>query len=119
MSPFTKKGQPLEETGPFTRAPVDTLVEEDAVQAAKQALQTARVQAIMAPFSQHWRWFFEGPWVVLEPPYGSIAGETMQYIHQHVDTQTVEAVFRWTPSPGVYLRFRLLSPSTHSTQKGA
>jgi hypothetical protein len=85
----------------------------------QQALQTSQVQAIMTPFSQHWRWFFDGPWIVLEPPCGFIAGETMQYIHQHAHTHTVEAVFRLTPNPGVYLRFRLHSPSPTKPQKGA
>lgn len=66
-----------------------------------------RVCAIMAPFSQPWRWFCDDSWIVLEPPLRFIAAETMQYVHQHADVHTVEAIFRATPSLGVYLRFRL------------
>jgi len=50
----------------------------------------------------------------------------MQYVHQHADAHTVEAVFLATPSPGVYLRFRLrdlppevsvIPPSTRTARK--
>ena len=67
----------------------------------------ARVLAIMSPFARPWRWFSEGRWIVLEPPQGAIDAKTLWYVHQHADTHTVEAVFRATPSPGVYLRFCL------------
>lgn len=66
-----------------------------------------RVQAILSAFVRPWRWFYEGSWIVLEPPYGLIDAATMRHVHQHPDTHTVEAVFRSTPSPGVYLRFHL------------
>jgi hypothetical protein len=66
-----------------------------------------RVQSITAPFAQRWRWFCDGAWVVLEPPQGFIAAETMHHVSQHPDVHTVEGVFRATPSPGIYLRFRL------------
>lgn len=80
-----------------------------------------RVQSIMAPFAQPWRWFCDGAWIVLEPPQGLVAAETVQYLHQHADTHTVEVVFRATPHPGVYLRFQLhsnpLSPNPRSAKK--
>ncbi len=66
-----------------------------------------RVHAIMTPFAQPWRWFCEGLWIVLEPPQGLIAAETMLYVHKHAEVHSVEAVFRATPHPGVYLRFCL------------
>ena len=66
-----------------------------------------RVRAILTQFSQHWRWFSDDSWIVLEPPYGLITAETMHHVHQHADVTTVEAVFREMPYPGVYLRFRL------------
>ena len=66
-----------------------------------------RVSTIMTGFAERWRWFADGPWIVLEPPRGLVAAETMQHVHRHADVHTVEAVFRATPSPGVYLRFRL------------
>lgn len=66
-----------------------------------------RVQTIMKPFAQPWRWFREGAWIVLEPPNWIIDAKTMHYVHQRPEVHTVEAVFRSTPSPGEYLRFRL------------
>jgi len=66
-----------------------------------------RVRSIMAPFAKPWRWFCDGDWIVLEPPQGLIAAETMHHVHQCTDVHTVEAVFRATPNPGIYLRFRL------------
>lgn len=70
-----------------------------------------RVHAIMAAFVRPWRWFcdnaWDGTWIVLEPPQGLIDATTMHYVHQCADTYSVEAVFRATPHPGVYLRFRL------------
>ena len=66
-----------------------------------------RVRAIMTPFAKPWRWFCDGAWIVLEPPQGLIAAETMHHVHQCADVHTVEAMFRATPNPGVYLRFRL------------
>ena len=65
------------------------------------------VSAIMEAFATRWRWFCDGTWIVLEPPQGLIAAETMHHVHQSADVHTVEAVFRTTPHPGVYLRFRL------------
>lgn len=79
----------------------------DVVAQRRAARVETRVKALMAPFAQPWRWFSVGAWIVMEPPQGLIAAETMQYVHQHADAHTVEAVFRATPSPGVYLRFRL------------
>jgi hypothetical protein len=87
-----------------------------------------RVQSIMEPFARPWRWFCDGTWIVLEPPQGLIAAETMQYVFQHSDVQyvfqhsdvhTVEAVFRATPHPGIYLRFHLkdLSLKPRTAQK--
>jgi hypothetical protein len=71
-----------------------------------------RVKAIMAPFAKPWRWFCEpyvggGHWIVLEPPFGLIDEKTMHYVSQRADVHTVEAVFRSTPKPGIYLRFCL------------
>ena len=83
-----------------------------------------RVQSIMVAFSRPWRWFVDGDWIVLEAPYGFIAAETMQHINQSADVHTVEAVFRNTPHPGIYLRFRLRdlptapNPTTDITQEG-
>ena len=68
-----------------------------------------RIQSIMEPFARPWRWFCDGASIVLEPPQGLVAAETVQYLHQHGDTRTVEIVFRATPHPGVYLRFQLSS----------
>jgi hypothetical protein len=78
-----------------------------------------RVQSIMEPFARPWRWFCDGTWIVLEPPQGLIAAETMQYVFQHSDVHTVEAVFRATPHPGIYLRFHLkdLSLKPRTAQK--
>lgn len=66
-----------------------------------------RVHAIMEAFAVRWRWFCEGTAIVLEPPQGCIAAETMLYLHKHTGVHSVEAVFRATPHPGVYLRFCL------------
>lgn len=66
-----------------------------------------RVRTIMESFATPWRWFCDGAWIVLEPPQGLITAETMHHVHQHADIHTVEAIFRATPHPGVYLRFRL------------
>jgi hypothetical protein len=85
----------------------------------------SRVRTIMAPFAQPWRWFCDGSWIVLEPPHGLIAAETMQHVRQHADVHTAEAVFRSTPSPGIYLRFHLrdhsvaqtLAPASTTAQK--
>lgn len=76
---------------------------------AQRASAWDRVQSILKSFSQPWRSFLEasGPWAVLEPPQGVITAETMQHVRQHPDVHTVEAIFRSTPSPGIYLRFRL------------
>jgi hypothetical protein len=67
---------------------------------------TTRVEEIMKPFAKPWRWFRSDKCIVLEPPYGLIDIATMKYIHQLPDTHTIEAVFRATPHPGVYLQFR-------------
>lgn len=77
-----------------------------------------RVKAIMTPFAKPWRWFCDGPWIVLEPPQGLIAAETLHHVHQRPDVHSVEAVFRATPSPGVYLRFRLHDLPQESASKG-
>ena len=69
-----------------------------------------KVEDIMMPFAKHWRWFCDGPWVVLAPPYNLITAETMHYVEQHPLTTRVEAVFRSTPHAGVYLRFLLSTP---------
>lgn len=74
-----------------------------------------RVLMIMASFAQPWRWFCDGDWVVLEPPRGLITAETMCHVQQQVNVHSVEAVFRTTPSPGVYLRFRMRDASPKLT----
>ena len=76
-----------------------------------------RVKAIMTSFAKPWRWFCTGPWIVLEPPQGLIAAETLHHIQQRPDVYAVEAVFRATPSPGVYLRFRLRDLPQESATK--
>ena len=78
-----------------------------------------RVLSIMTPFAKPWRWFCDGAWIVLEPPQGLIAAETVHHVHQQADVHSVEAVFRSTPSPGIYLRFRLRDLPQTSTSKGA
>jgi len=71
-----------------------------------------RVQVIMSHFSRPWRWFCDDAWIVLEPPLGIITAETMSHVSQHADARAVEAVFRATPHPGVYLQFRLRASNT-------
>lgn len=67
----------------------------------------ARVKSIMKQFTEPWRWFRDGIWIVMEPPDSVISAATMRYMLAHSQVTRPEAVFRTTPHPGIYLRFRL------------
>lgn len=67
----------------------------------------SRVDRILVGFATPWRWFQDGRWIVMEPPHGLIAAESISYIENHDEAHTVEAVFRSTPRAGIYLRFQL------------
>lgn len=51
--------------------------------------------------------FFDGPWIVISPPGGAVVLEHMTFLASLSPVvNSIEAVFRPTPTPGVYLRFR-------------
>lgn len=54
-----------------------------------------------------WRWFIDGDFIVLEPSAGGIQPRHMAFLDMHTRITDVEAVFRASPSPGVYLRCKL------------
>jgi hypothetical protein len=53
-----------------------------------------------------WRWFIDGEFIVLEPST-SIQPRHMAFLDMHARITDVEAVFRASPSPGIYLRCKL------------
>ena len=66
---------------------------------------TAPQEALSNPL-EGWRWFIDGGYVVLEPRDRLVSFRDMAFLW-NVGTTDIEAVFRATPSPGVYLRFKL------------
>jgi hypothetical protein len=54
-----------------------------------------------------WRWFLDGDYIVFEPSAKSIHPRDMAFLDMQPRTSDVEAVFRATPSPGIYLRCKL------------
>jgi hypothetical protein len=61
-----------------------------------------------------WRWFLDGDYVVFEPPTCSIDPRPMIFLDMHARTTDVEAVFRVSPKPGIYLRCKLAAEGTAS-----
>jgi hypothetical protein len=61
-----------------------------------------------------WRWFIDGGYVVLEPRDRLVSFRDMAFLW-NVGTTDIEAVFRATPSPGVYLRFKLAAHNSGMT----
>ena len=57
-----------------------------------------------------WRWFIDGDYLVFEPRTGTIQARDMSFLDLHARITGVEAIFRATPNPGIYLRCKLAPP---------
>ena len=66
-----------------------------------------------------WRWFIDNDWIVLEPHNRFVASSDMAFVATQPSAIDIEAVFRATPSPGVYLRFKLTRMDTNVAQIAA